>query len=77
MDFPALLLFPFHFEGYRGEQADSLSYRLEEAAMRLRELVTTEEFDSDVRLRLVTALSYIDKAVEVLRLDATQGPGGA
>ena len=51
--------------------------RLEEAASQLRELVTTEEFDSDVRLRLVTAMGHIDKAVEVLRLDAMQGPGGA
>lgn len=51
--------------------------RLEEAALQLRELVTTEEFDSDVRLRLVTAMGYIDKAVEVLRLDAVQGSGGA
>jgi len=51
--------------------------RLEEAVLHLRELVATEEFDPDVRVRLVTALGYIDKAVEVLRLDAMRGPGGA
>ena len=51
--------------------------RLEEAAAQLRELVTAEENDSDVRLRLVTALGYIDKAVDVLRRYAEQGPGGA
>jgi hypothetical protein len=50
--------------------------RLEEAAAQLRELLTAEEYDSDARLRLVTALGYIDKAVDVLRRYAEQGPGG-
>jgi hypothetical protein len=50
--------------------------RLEESASQLRELVTSEEYDSDVRLRLVTALGYIDKAVDVLREYAEEGPSG-
>jgi len=50
--------------------------RLEESASQLRELVTSEEYEPDVRLRLATALGYIDKAVDVLRQYAEQNPGG-
>jgi hypothetical protein len=51
--------------------------RLEEAVSHLRQLVTSREYDPDVRLRLATALGYIEKAIELLQLDATRGPGGS
>ncbi|MGA8872497.1 MAG: hypothetical protein WB460_15225 [Candidatus Acidiferrales bacterium] len=51
--------------------------RLEEAAVRLRELVTSEEYGPDAKLRLAAALGHIEEAIEVLRLDAMQGPDGA
>jgi hypothetical protein len=49
--------------------------RLEEAASQLRELVAREELEPDMQLRLVSALDYLDKAVELLRRHAEQHPG--
>jgi hypothetical protein len=50
--------------------------RLEEAAVRLRELITSEECEPDAKLRLASALGHIEEAIEVLRSTAMHGPGG-
>ena len=47
--------------------------RLEEAASCLRELVISEPDESDSRLKVATALAYVEKAIDALRPDPARG----
>lgn len=50
--------------------------RLEEAASHLKELLISERDDSDLTLKVATALGYVEKAIDILR-SATRGPRGS
>jgi len=46
--------------------------RLEEAESQLRDLAMSEGEDSDLRQRLVVALTYVEKALAALRADTSR-----
>jgi hypothetical protein len=46
--------------------------RLEEAASHLRELATMEGHDTALHFKAVTALDYVEKAINLLRPDNTR-----
>jgi hypothetical protein len=50
--------------------------RLAEAASHLRELLISERDDSDLTLKVATALGYVEKAIDILR-SAARGPRGS